>query len=115
MELLDTGAAMVAMQRIIDAQGPPPARAALGHMTAEVVAERDGTVASIDNLRLNRLARLAGAPIAKGAGISIHKKIGDHVGRGEPLYRIYASEPFEFDFALTAARHQHGYQLTEKI
>ena len=70
VELLDTGAAMVAMQRIIDAQGPPPARAALGHMTAEVVAERDGTVAAIDNLRLNRLARLAGAPIAKGAGIS---------------------------------------------
>jgi thymidine phosphorylase len=112
--LLDGGAALATMQRIIDAQGPPPIRAVLGHLTAEIVAETSGLVAAIDNLRLNRLARLAGAPIAKGAGVRILKKIGDRVERGEPLYRIYASEPFEFDFALMAARQQHGYRLAEQ-
>jgi thymidine phosphorylase len=112
--LLDVGAALATMQRIIDAQGPPPAHAVLGHLTAEIVAETTGLVTAIDNLRLNRLARLAGAPIAKGAGIRLLKKIGDQVERGEPLYRIYGSEPFEFEFALAAARQQHGYRLAEQ-
>jgi thymidine phosphorylase len=114
-ELLANGAALATMQRIIDAQGPPPMHATLGHLMADVVAERAGVVAAIDNHRLNRLARLAGAPIAKGAGISINKKIGDRVECGEQLYKIYASEPFEFDFAVTAARQQHGYRLAEQI
>lgn len=113
-ELLESGAALATMQRIIDAQGPPPIHAMLGHLTADVVAEQAGVVTAIDNHRLNRLARLAGAPIAKGAGIAINKKIGDRVERGEQLYKIYASEPFEFDFAVTAARQQHGYRLAEQ-
>jgi thymidine phosphorylase len=113
-ELLNGGAALATMQRIIDAQGPPPAHAELGQLTAEIIAEQDGTVMAIDNLRLNQLARLAGAPVAKGAGILIHRKIGDRVGKGEPLYQIYASEPFEFDFALAAARHRNGYQFAER-
>ena len=33
-------------------------------------------VIGIDNLRLNRLARVAGAPISKGAGIDLLAKIG---------------------------------------
>ena len=53
-------------------------------------APRDGVVEAIDCLRLNRLARTAGAPIDKGAGIKVFKKIGDRVEQGEPLYRIHA-------------------------
>jgi thymidine phosphorylase len=113
-ELLDSGAALTTMQRMIDAQGAPPTHATLGHLTTDVVAETAGVVTAIDNHRLNRLARLAGAPIAKGAGISINKKIGDRVERGEPLYEIYASQPFEFEFAVTAARQEHGYRLAEQ-
>ena len=109
--LLENGAALKAMQRIIDAQGPPPTTATLGTLTADIPAPHDGTVTSIDNLRINRLARLAGAPIAKGAGIAINKKIGDTVQQGEPLYRIHANEPFEFDFALAAARTETGYNI----
>jgi len=110
-ELLDSGAAMAAMQRIIDAQGPPPAQATLGRLTREVVAPHEGVVAGIDNLRLNRLARLAGAPVAKGAGIELFRRIGDRVARGEPLYRLYASEPFEFEFAGAAAERDNGYEI----
>jgi thymidine phosphorylase len=112
-ELLESGAALRTMERIVQAQGPPPAVAELGTLSADVVAEKHGTVVAIDNLRLNGLARLAGAPIAKGAGIELRKKLGDHVEVGEPLYRIHASEPFEFEFALTSARRGHGYHLSE--
>ena len=89
-ELLDSGAALKQMHKIIDAQGPSACRTDLGTLTADILAPQDGVIAAIDCLRLNRLARSAGAPIDKGAGIKIFKKIGDRVEKGEPLYRIYA-------------------------
>ena len=58
---------------------------------------------SIDCLQLNRLARTAGAPIDKGAGIKLFKKIGDRVEKGEPLYRIHAFDQSELDLAVAAA------------
>ena len=110
-ELLDNGAALKQMQKIIDAQGPSICRPDLGTLTADVAAPGDGVVEAIDCLRLNRLARTAGAPIDKGAGINIFKKIGDRVEKGEPLYRIYAFDRPEYDLALAAAKTDPGYLI----
>jgi thymidine phosphorylase len=110
-ELLDSGAALRQMQKIIDAQGPSPCRTDLGTMTADIIAPVDGVVNSIDCLRLNRLARTAGAPLDKGAGIRIFKKIGDRVDKGEPLYRIFACDQAEFDLAAAAADANSGYLI----
>ena len=57
------------------------------------------------------LQRTAGAPIDKGAGIKVFKKIGDRVEQGEPLYRIYAYDASEFDLAVAAAHADPGYLL----
>ncbi|WP_083841518.1 thymidine phosphorylase family protein [Bradyrhizobium sp. STM 3843] len=110
-DLLDSGAAMRQMQKIIDAQGPPECESRLGDLVFEVKAERDGVIAAIDCLRLNRLARTAGAPINKGAGIRLFKKIGDPVQQGEPLYRVFACDPSSHDLAAAAARTDDGYAL----
>jgi thymidine phosphorylase len=110
-ELLDNGAALKQMQKIIDAQGPSVCRTDLGTLTADVPAPRDGVIAGIDCLRLNRLARTAGAPIDKGAGIKVFKKIGDRVEKGEPLYRIYAFDQSEFDLAVPGAKANTGYTI----
>jgi thymidine phosphorylase len=110
-ELLDSGAALKQMQKIIDAQGPSVCRTDLGSLTADVAATSDGIVAGIDCLRLNRLARTAGAPIDKGAGISIFKKIGDRVEKGEPLYRIHSFDRSEYDLAVAAAKAESGYVI----
>ena len=74
-------------------------------------APNDGVVSGIDCLHLNRLARTAGAPIDKGAGIQVFKKIGDRVEQGEPLYRIYAFDQSEYDLAVGAARLNAGYVI----
>jgi thymidine phosphorylase len=108
-ELLESGAALKQMHKIIEAQGPSDCRTDLGTLTADVVASSDGFVESIDCLRLNRLARTAGAPIDKGAGIKIFKKIGDRVETGEPLYRIYAFDDSQFELALAASKVNAGY------
>jgi thymidine phosphorylase len=110
-ELLDSGAALRQMQKIIDAQGPSPCRTEIGPLTVDVPAPRDGAVASIDCLRLNRIARTAGAPIDTGAGIRIFKKIGDRVEQGEPLYRIHARDQSEYELAAAFAKDDPGYAI----
>ena len=90
-------------------KGRPAAARICGTLTADIVAASDGTVEAIDCLRLNRLARTAGAPIDKGAGIKIFKKIGDRVEAGERLYCIHAFEQSQFDLALAAAKLDSGY------
>jgi thymidine phosphorylase len=110
-DLLDSGAALKQMQKIIDAQGAPVCQTGLGALTADVAAPNDGVISGIDCLHLNRLARTAGAPIDKGAGIKVFKKIGDRVEQGEPLYRIYAFDQSEYDLAVGAARLNAGYVI----
>jgi len=108
-ELLDSGAALKQMHKVIDAQGPSGCRTDVGNLTADVRSPHSGVVQAIDCLRLNRLARTAGAPIDKGAGIKIFKKIGDRVEEGEPLYRIHAYDTSEFGLAVASAKTDAGY------
>jgi thymidine phosphorylase len=100
------------MRRLIAAQGPPPAIAELGSRNRDVVAApRDGVVSAIDCLRLSRIARLAGAPLDKGAGVDLFKKVGDPVTEGEPLYRIHAALEADFLFACKFAAQADGYAI----
>jgi thymidine phosphorylase len=110
-ELLESGAAMAKMQRLMVAQGPPPLAAELGARSHDIVASRDGVVRAIDCLRLSRIARLAGAPLDKGAGVDLFKKVGDPVAKGEPLYRIHAALLADFQFATKFAAEADGYSL----
>jgi len=110
-ELLESGAALQKMRQIIDAQGPPAEQSDLGDLSHDVLAEKRGTVGAIDCLRMARLARMAGAPIDKGAGIYLYKKLGDAVDEAEPLYRIYACEHSGFDLAVRSAKAQAGYTI----
>ena len=76
-----------------------------------MVSATDGTVRAIDCYRLSRIARLAGAPMDKGAGIDLLKKIGDSVEAGEPLYRIYSCVESDFQFAKSLAEEDKGFSL----
>lgn len=111
-ELLDDGAALAAMKQIISAQGPPPRSNELGTLTHDVTALRDGVVASIDCYRIARIARLAGAPMDKGAGIDLFHKVGEKVSRGDALYRIHAHFKSDFKFATDFAAADDGYVLS---
>jgi thymidine phosphorylase len=110
-ELLDSGAALKKMQEVINAQGPSACRNDIGKLTFDILATDDGTISEIDCLQLNRLARTAGAPIDKGAGIKLFRKIGDRVEKGQPLYRIHAYDQAELDLAVAATRRNSGYAI----
>ena len=108
-ELLESGAALRAMEQIIEAQGPASQTLEPGTQCHEVTAPRAGTVEAIDCLRIARVARVAGAPAFKGAGVDLLKKAGDTVRKGEPLYRIHAGLKADLDFAAELAGQDNGY------
>ncbi len=110
-ELLASGAALAAMERLIAAQGPHEAVEQVGAHQHEVLAPHEGTVTAIDCHLIARIARLAGAPMEKGAGIDLLHKVGEAVRRGDPLYRIHATSPTGLDFAVELASESPGYQI----
>ena len=87
---------------------------------SEVNAERQVSVGAIDNLRLARIARLAGAPQVSGAGVDLLRKVGDPVTAGQARYRmharmharIHARYPADLGFARDMATRDSGYSLT---
>jgi thymidine phosphorylase len=110
-DILESGRALEKMRAIIAAQGERVEQAAVGQLCHTVAADRDGSVAAIDNLQMAHIARLAGAPLDKGAGVELYKKVGDPVRRGEPLYAVHAEFDGDFKFACEAAAHQNGFTL----
>jgi len=46
------------------------------------------------------VARAAGAPKDKGAGILLNKKIGEHVDEGELLYTVYSESSVKLQNAI---------------
>ncbi|HZQ14141.1 MAG TPA: thymidine phosphorylase family protein [Pseudolabrys sp.] len=99
---LDDGRAWAKFQRICEAQGgmrvPPQSR-----QQRPIMAERPGKVHSIDNRRIARLAKLAGAPDDKAAGLDLHVRIGDPVTSGQPLCTVHADSPGELAYAFDYA------------
>ncbi len=112
-DILDSGRALAQMEAIIDAQGRQEQVFEPGALTMEICAPEKGHVVGIDNFQIAHIARLAGAPMDKGAGVDLLKKLGDPVEKGEPLYRIHAVFPADFRFAENAARQASGYTLGE--
>jgi thymidine phosphorylase len=98
-DVLGDGRAWRKFQRICEAQGgmrvPPRSR-----HRHEVTAGRSGRVAAMNNRKLARTAKLAGAPDDKAAGVELHCRVGDRVEPGQPLYTVHAEAPGELDYSL---------------
>lgn len=110
-DILESGRAWAKMNALIQAQGMKPVNLTPGNLCYEVVAESDGIVTSIDNFQMARIARLAGAPMMKRAGVDLLKKMGNPVNKGDILYRIYAEFPADFTFARQLSSQNNGYTL----
>jgi len=103
--VLADGRAWRKFQAICEAQGglrEPPVAA----YQQAVPALHSGSVIAIDNRRLARIAKLAGAPKAVCAGIDLHVRLGEVVERGQPLFTLHAATPGELAYALEYATSQ---------
>jgi thymidine phosphorylase len=110
---LDSGRAWAKFQRICEAQGGmrQPPQSSHRH---PISARRGGRIASVDNRRLARVAKLAGAPDAKAAGIEVHVRLNETIEADQPLYTIHAEAPGELAYALDyATANATIYEVTE--
>ena len=98
-ETLNSGAAWRKFAAICAAQGGlrEPAYA---DYQQDILANHSGVVTHIDNRVLSRLAKLAGAPGAPAAGVSIWCQLGDKVDKGDRLLTLNAETPGELSYAL---------------
>ena len=104
-QCLDSGRAWTRFQAICAAQGGmrAPGTAAYTHA---IPFNRAGKVASIDNRRLSRAAKLAGAPHSPLAGLTLDVHVGDAVSAEQPLFTLHAESPGELAYAMEyVSRH----------
>ncbi|MEE2853595.1 MAG: thymidine phosphorylase [Actinomycetota bacterium] len=107
-DALRDGTAMDRFRRLVAAQGgdltmPLP----VGRHAENVTAPRGGTMGDIDAMavglgawRLGAGRSRPGERVQSGAGIRIHRRPGEPVTAGEPLFTLYTDTPERFDAAL---------------
>ncbi|SEJ83232.1 phosphonate metabolism protein/1,5-bisphosphokinase (PRPP-forming) PhnN [Pseudomonas sp. NFR16] len=108
--LLSSGAARAAFERIIDAQGRKTP-ALPGKMTYVVHANAEGWVTELDGWRIGEIARRAGAPLDKTAGIDLLVRQGDSVTEGQVLYVIHGSNAADLESASVLAQMSSGVTI----
>ncbi len=101
---MDTWRAMIAAQG-----GDPDAPLPTPRESHVVTASEDGVLATQEALPFGVAAWRLGAgrarkedPVVHAAGIDLHKKPGDAVRAGEPLFTLHADDPARFPRALEA-------------
>ena len=107
-EILESGQALSKFREIVAAQGGnaeiSSSDITIGKYHYDVISAMSGYVNSIKNKQLVQIARAAGSPKDKGAGILLNKKRGNRVLEGETLYTIYADHEAKLDQAIDLAR-----------
>jgi AMP phosphorylase len=107
-DLLTSGKALEKFRQIIEIQGGDPKvksdDIAPGEHQFVVKAPASGYVIEMNNRSLVTLARTAGAPQDRGAGILLHAKKGKRVKVGEPLFTIYAEKNWRLQNAIEEGR-----------
>lgn len=117
-QILESGKAEGKLREIIGAQGGDakikPGDVEVGDKNIEVTADQEGGVLWINNEDVTRIAREAGAPREKGAGIILKAKLGDHVRKGKTILEIYAERSTKLEAALRLATKLRPIGLSRK-
>ncbi|MBI5391948.1 thymidine phosphorylase, partial [Candidatus Woesearchaeota archaeon] len=113
-EILDSGKAMEKMREIIKAQGGNPdvkrSDIKIGMFAAEIKAEKKGKV-KISNKETSKVAKAAGSPGDKGAGIYLHAKSSAYVEKGDILYTIYSESGEKLEEAKKLAKEAKAVKV----
>jgi len=118
-EILKTGKAEKKLREIIALQGGNSKinldDFEIGQNSINVRAKKVGQVLWMDNNILVEIARAAGSPKDKGAGIMLHKKLGDKVRSGEILFTIHAEKSRKLSRAEEILEEQEAIGVGERM
>ncbi|MEM5812475.1 MAG: AMP phosphorylase [Candidatus Aenigmatarchaeota archaeon] len=104
MDIIRSGKAERKFRQIIGEQGGDPKirpeDIPIGKESLQIKSKVSGKVLWINNTAIVQIAREAGAPKDKGAGILLHKKTGDSVKKGETIFEIFAEKGYKLERTL---------------
>jgi len=116
--MLQSGRAEKKLREIIEAQGGNPRvkpdEIPVGDKKAEVNANEAGRVLWISTEGIVHIAREAGAPREKGAGVVLKAKLGEAVKKGGALLEIYAERSGKLESALELAQRLQPIVLSKR-
>ncbi len=109
-EILHSGKALKKMYEIIKAQGGkviPSEKIFKKKYSKEVYSSETGAIAEVNIKAITKIARVAGAPANKHAGVMLNKFVGEKINKDELLYTIYAENRRKLDSAIKQAKELH--------
>ena len=102
-DILDSGLAYEKMKEIIEAQNGNPnikiQDIKIGPYKYAVKSSNSGIIHSINNNIISKIARVAGAPNDKSAGIYLNVHLNDFVKKNVDLFTIYSKSKEKLDYA----------------
>jgi thymidine phosphorylase len=105
-DILDSGKALKKFQSICNAQGGMH-QIPIAPFTHTVESIKSGTIVNIDNRHISQLAKLAGAPRSKSAGIELFTPLHTIVCKSQPLFTIHSESQGELNYALDFLSQGH--------
>ncbi len=107
------------MEEIIGVQGGNATvtgeEVVVGEFTSDILAPKDGYIVKLANSAVKRIAKAAGAPRHKEAGVYLHKKIGDFCKKDEIVMTIYSNSEGRLTEAINLAMNLNPYLLEGMI
>jgi AMP phosphorylase len=117
-KILQSGKAEDKLREIIRVQGGDPQvkpeNIVVGDKTSVVTANQSGKVLWISTECIVQIAREAGAPREKGAGVVLKVKLGDSVKKDDPLFEVFAERNTKLQSALDLSKQFQPYVLSRK-
>ncbi|HIP84541.1 MAG TPA: AMP phosphorylase [Methanothermococcus okinawensis] len=113
-DILYSGKALEKFKEIVIEQGGGITNSEdveLGRYFEDIPSPKDGYVISVSNRGITDIAKEAGAPRDKKAGVLLHVKRGFKVNRGDTLYRLYSSSKERLKSAVKLARRIHPVRV----
>lgn len=89
-KILYSGKAFRKFKEIVKAQHGNLNRIKYAKLKKDIFSDKKGKIVEIDNRKINILARIAGSPVDKSAGIYLHHHVGDVVTKGEKIITVYS-------------------------
>ncbi len=117
-KILKSGKALKKMKQIINAQGKRISNSKAiepAPYSANITIDREGEIAGEDVKKLREIARIAGAPHDKKAGIQLNVEVGDSVWNGKTIYTIYAENKRKLELAKRYALKSKPVSLEKVI
>ena len=115
LDSLNSGKAYEKMKEIIKAQKGNifrPEQLRFAKFKKDIYANKSGKIFEVNNKDVSKIARTAGAPQDKTAGIYLSKKLKDSVKKNELLLTIYSDSRKKLNYAIELVKEKNPYIIS---